>query len=461
MTDSTTQDQDQGVDGLASGSDQPPKQARGPFSRLRSRFGKYEEMLGDVLWSGLADLFLILGNLASFSLLAIKLAPAGYGSYIGFFAITGPLGSLCWAGLTLVVLQRIIREKENHNEVGQMALTLLLGQGSLGVVVAMIGAHLFIDDIPFLALLLIAIVELILAPIVMLTAALRQAIISFPAAARVKMTLISARTLVLIALWAAGRLTLLNLGLGWALVVGALGLFCLRSLLPAMGIHPGFRMPTRQQASNVSALSIPMASGNLQNDGDKLVLNAYGLQEQAGWYGAAFRIVLLAQLPIQTMNTALFHRFLSHDEGARGQHLRRAKNFTIISTGLSVMIGAVLFFAAPVLPIFFSEFDESVQMIRALVVFLPLVAVSHAPLNGLLGLGADRLRAVILFSTAVLSLILYVSLIPQWGWKGALTGTVISELVLLAAGWASLITLQRRFDASLNSPPSPISEVQT
>ncbi len=212
----------------------------------------------------------------------------------------------------------------------------------------------------------------------------------------------------------------------------------------------------------MASLSIPMASGNVQTDGDKAVLNAFDMRTDAGLYGAAFRIVLLAQLPIQTMNTALFQRFLSHDENARGQHVSRTIRFTVVSTVLSTIIGAVMYVAAPLVEVLLDEFDGSVPMIRALLLFLPLVAVSHAPLNGLLGLGAARLRAWILVGSAALSMTLYITLIPSLAWKGALIGTVVAEAALLAAGWTALIVLQRRFDADLDAQaalPTPAPAV--
>lgn len=409
-------------------------------------------MASDVVWSGAADVLLMLSNLFSLKLLGDGLTPTGWGAYLGFFAIVGPLGSLSWAGLNLVVLQRILREGEDPTRVSKVSFTLLIMQGIIAVGLAMAIAYFVIDEIPRTALLIIGLVELIVAPLVMLSAALRQALLGFPSAARLKMVLVATRTTVLITLWATGALTLVNLGLGWLFSVGVLALYCMTRLLPRIGATPGFALPTRAQAGNVASLSLPMASGNLQTDGDKAVLNYFGMAYDAGIYGVAFRVVMLAQLPIQTMNTALFQRFLTHTEGVRRQHLNRTIRFTAVSATLSVMIAVVMYFAAPIITLLLSEYDESVEIVRWLLLYLPIVAISHAPLNGLLGLGATRLRAVILLGSAAVAMALYIALIPPYAWRGALIGTIIAELTLLTVGWIALIICQgqadRRTDAA-------------
>ncbi len=41
---------------------------------------------------------------------------------------------------------------------------------------------------------------------------------------------------------------------------------------------------------------------------------------------------------------------------------------------------------------------------------------------------------------------LYFTLIPLWGWKGAVAGTVIAEAALVVAAWVALVKAQRKSD---------------
>ena len=50
---------------------------------------------------------------------------------------------------------------------------------------------------------------------------------------------------------------------------------------------------------------------------------------------------------------------------------------------------------------------------------------------------------------ALLSLILYVTLIPTFSWKGALVGSLISETALAVACWVALHLCQRQANSSM------------
>jgi O-antigen/teichoic acid export membrane protein len=65
-------------------------------------------------------------------------------------------------------------------------------------------------------------------------------------------------------------------------------------------------------------------------------------------------------------------------------------------------------------------------------------------MNGLLGLSRNRVRATILLSNAVLSLVLYVALIPTFSWRGAVAATLIVESTLFVSAWVALAACQRR-----------------
>lgn len=412
-----------------------------------SRLGRYREMASDVVWSGLSDLLIMVAQLSSFLLLGRNLPLERYGGYVGLYGVIGPLSALGWAGLQLLVMQQIVREQRDRVAVGRSTLTLLLAQGVAALAATILVAEITIGELSFEAIVLFAIVDLVMAPIVMITAAFRQALVSFPAAAKLRISLVAIRASVLAVLWVTDNLTLVNLGGAWTIVLGLVAAYCLVREWPALGLTAVPGRPTRPELVTNTQLSFPMASSNLQKDGDKAVLNFYGFTADAGIYGAAFRIVWMAQMPIQTLNNALFHRFLAHDDRVQGLHVQRAKRFTVASLVVSVSVGASLWLIAPLIPLVMGDkFDESVDIVRLLVWFLPLSAVSRAPLNGLLGLKANTERALILVGSAVFAVALYLALIPTHSWRGAIVGTLLAEAMLGASGWIVLLRRQRAAD---------------
>ena len=88
-----------------------------------------------------------------------------------------------------------------------------------------------------------------------------------------------------------------------------------------------------------------MIGSNLQLDGDKTVLNAYGMEEVAGVYGAAFRVINMAFTPIRALQSAMHNRLLPHDADDHGLHVRRAKSFAMLNLATILPIGIILYFA--------------------------------------------------------------------------------------------------------------------
>jgi O-antigen/teichoic acid export membrane protein len=67
-------------------------------------------------------------------------------------------------------------------------------------------------------------------------------------------------------------------------------------------------------------------------------------------------------------------------------------------------------------------------------------------MNGLLALGHNPLRSRILVFNALFSISLYLLLIPTYSWRGAIIGTIISEVVAIALAWVFLVSKQRLAD---------------
>jgi O-antigen/teichoic acid export membrane protein len=111
----------------------------------------------------------------------------------------------------------------------------------------------------------------------------------------------------------------------------------------------------------------------------------------------------------------------------------------------------------PLLDFLFEEkYKEAVDIVPWLLLLVPLIATSNSPMNGLLGLGLPGKRMLVYLSSAVVSLVAYVLLIPELSWQGAAVATFISEIYLSASGWTALWYYQRKADraASCEVPPA-------
>ncbi len=402
----------------------------------------------DLFWSLCFDGFSVIANVVAFWLLSKNLAPAGYGAYIGLFGIVGPLGGLAWAGVGLAALQRIVRDEHDPVKVARA----MLGQGMAlalgGTLVAITIARFAVRTLSLFEISSIVFAELMALTIVMISSFILQGVKGVPAASRLRLVVLVIRVVVVVTLFFTDRLTIAALGVSTSILFSLLSVWVLMRSLPAVGLPVlpgGFG---KDDSKIALSFSVPLVGSSLQLDGDKTVLNAYGMEDVAGIYGAAFRVINMAYTPIRALQSAMHNRMLPHDASDHGLHVRRAKRFAWMNIITIVPIGVILFFAVDLFePIIGEDFAESAPIARWLLIFLPIKAVSSVPLAGLLGLGRTTTRAWVMGIAATISLGLYIVLIPSLSWVGAVIGTVVGETVLLILGVERLVTWQRRSDA--------------
>ncbi|HEX7095147.1 MAG TPA: polysaccharide biosynthesis C-terminal domain-containing protein, partial [Acidimicrobiales bacterium] len=270
----------------------------------------------------------------------------------------------------------------------------------------------------------------------------------YAASAPVRTIPIVLRMVIIAGLYAAGHLTIVTLGFTYLAATAVIGWV----LMARVGRRYGIRMlPGRVKMRHLKS-SLVYSGGvsgmAVQNDGDKTVLQAYDYKADVGLYSAAYKIVMLGMLPVNTFMAVTHNRFLDHDEESTGQHTRRSLRFGGVCVVYGVLFGLGVAVVAPLVTaiIVGDEFEGAATVVRWLSPLVLLRALAVFPLNGLMGLGYTRLRTLLLLGGAALSMVLYVALVPLWQWKGAAVGTIIGEGALAAASWFSLVTLERRHD---------------
>ena len=320
----------------------------------------------------------------------------------------------------------------------------------IGIVVASIWLQLTVVEIT-----LVVLAELLGVAIVFVSAMLIQARSGFPAATRVKLTVIILRLIVLLGLWATDNLTIRNLAAGFLLSFAVYAIYLLRVHLPRHGYRVGLGAPSGQSLRSSAMFSAPMGASKLQTDADKFLLNVFRFYADAGLYGAAYRMVLLGTLPLLALDTAAFQRFLPKGDGRPGLHWRRATRLAGLMLGASGIVVALLYLLLPFFDFLFAaEFKEAMDIVPWLLLLIPLIATSNTPMNGLLGLGLPEKRMWVYLSSSAVSLVGYFVLIPAYGWQGAFVATVISEIYLAAAGWTALWYYQRKADEQVEADGS-------
>jgi len=435
----------------------PPAEPKAEGLRRHFRRGG---LANDTAWGALHDLSQLLVMTASFLLLGRKLGVSDYGRYVGVYGIVGPVGGLTWSGICLAVLQRRLRERDDVQTTARDFFLLTMGLGSAAVVIATLVGSLIIHGLAVTTILAVMFAELFANAINAVSFAMVQAEKGFAPATRLRMVVLGIRVSVLVGLTVTDQLTIAHLAIGYAIGFLVYLVVLVTTILPRHGIHFELRRPRSGIPRLTASISLPIAAGVLQQDGDKSVLNAYHYAHEAGLYGAAFRVVSMGLMPLRALEGAAFQRFLPHDDSQRNEHTRRAARYSLLAFTGSIVIGIGILVCAPLLDIIIGkDFRGAEEMIPWLLPFLPLTAVSNAPCNGLLGLGKLGVRAGIYTVSALVSLTLYITMIPIMPdgehWKGAVIGTIAGEAFLAVAGWVALRRFQAKHNATLPPPYVP------
>ncbi|MGF1597373.1 MAG: lipopolysaccharide biosynthesis protein [Acidimicrobiales bacterium] len=422
----------------------------------RKAWHAFDGLAADTLWSGVHDLAQLVTALTSFVLLQRAYPDAAgvktYGAYAGLYGLLAIFGALSYSGIGLSLLQRLLGEGDERNGALRsfLPLALLIGGGASAVTIALAASYL---QLTVTEIAVVVVAELIGVATVWMSAMLVQAASGFQAAVRVKIVVIVLRFAIVTGLHATGYLTIRNLGIGFLVSFLVYDAYLLRWHLPRHGYRVRIGRPSAVAVRSSALFAVPMGAARLQTDADKFLLNVFPRGNDAGLYGAAYRILALGVLPLQALDTAAFQRFLPKGEGERGLHWRRGTRLALLMFGASLVVAAALYVILPHLDFLFqAEYLSAKDEIAPwLLLVIPLLATSNTPMNGLLGLGQADKRMYVYLSSAAVSMISYFVLIPPFSWQGAVAATLISEVYLSAAGWTALWYYQREADRALDA----------
>ena len=397
----------------------------------------------DTLWALLEQGTTLVSSTLSFLLLGRTLAAAGYGAFVGLYALMGPCLAFSSSGVYLTTLEHTVRWRERPADVARSSLSVTLLGGLLFAPLVSAMTLRSIEGIPAATVALLVGGEFFLNGALSPIIGMVQAVAGYPPAARLRMATALSRVGLLVALAGAGSLTLETLAVGQVLTLGAvMGL----ALLEARRVLGFAVLPGRVRRVHVRSTllyGLGLGASSAQTDADKFVLNAAHFQADAGRYGAAYRLIQVAFLPLQALVGATHLSFLQGRDGA-DDHLRRAVRLSLFSLlyGIPAVIGLIV--VAPWVPMILTrDFAGTSLMLKLLAPVVILRSVGAFPMNALLGLGRNGLRTSLLVANALVSVALYAALIPTYSWKGALAATLISESLLFASAWTALLCQPR------------------
>jgi O-antigen/teichoic acid export membrane protein len=206
-----------------------------------------------------------------------------------------------------------------------------------------------------------------------------------------------------------------------------------------------------------SYFSASLSAQTIYNDIDKTMLARLGSLEAAGIYGAAYRLIDVTFVPIQSLLAAAYPNFFRTGVAGISATLGYARRLVWGALAYSVAACLLILLFAGIVPLILgSEYVNTAEALRWLSL-LPVLKVLHYFLSdSLTGAGHQGIRTVIQAGVAIFNVLINLWIIPAYSWRGASWSSIASDALLVCGIGAAAFILARRartvrLDASLES----------
>lgn len=386
-----------------------------------------------------------------FVALARALDPDGYGAFVGVVSLVAVLSPFSGWGSDHLLIQNVSRTPETFVRYwsNSLAIIVVTGVGLLALL-RLLQPWLLPVAIPKTLLLSVGIADLVFARLVDVSGQAYLALGRMRRAAQMYVVPSIARLLSVAVLlsWASPANVLLW---GWlyliSIAVAAVAAVALVSREVAMP-----RWNLRQTLSDSSEglhFAIALSAQNVYINVDKAMLARLSTLAATGIYGVAYRAVEVAFAPIRSLLHAAYTRFFQHGSAGLQANVAFVKRVSPAILLYAVLIGGVLYLAAPLLPhLFGQEYAEATVALRWLSLLPLLMTVHGLAADALTGSGHQQIRSTIQVAIALGNVGLNFWLIPRYSWTGAAIASIVSDLMLAVALWLAVGYILRREAAS-------------
>jgi len=405
------------------------------------------EVARNTMWSLAEEGSVLVTALIATVFLTPTLGGVGYGDYASMFALIGPFTAFAQSGVTLSILEHSVGLDENPTVLARSCMSIVM---CISAIVAPIGIILMMLCVPRIdtgTVVLFMLGEVVVQSVWCNIGALVQSLYGYRQGVFLRFLSQFSRASIVIGLSLSDRLTLATLAVVNLVVFAG---FSVIAIVIAARSSLGLILPgriVRSHASSTAKYGTGISASIAHNTGDNFILNWKGPVGETGLYAAGQRLVSMAMIPLIALTASTHFAVLRSIRDTSDQRTK-ALRFSIVGLIYAIPMMFLVILLAPLAPVVLRshEFDGTTDVIRLLAPVIILRGLGGFPMNGLLGLGRNKLRTTLLVSNAIVAISLYMLLIPNHSWHGAIVATLISETYSLTASWIALVLAQRRAD---------------
>jgi O-antigen/teichoic acid export membrane protein len=196
--------------------------------------------------------------------------------------------------------------------------------------------------------------------------------------------------------------------------------------------------------------SVSMSAMTIYNDIDKTMVARLATLEAAGVYGAAYRLIDVAFIPVRALLSATLPGFFRVGKEGLGATIRHSRRLLVRVIPYSLFAFVALLVGAPLVPHILGHlYTDITEALRWLALLPVLKTIHYFTADALTGAGHQGTRTLIQIGVAVFNVLINLWLIPVYGWRGAAWSSIASDglLALSLLVFVNLIHRKAKFPA--------------
>lgn len=398
-------------------------------------------------WIALGQAGRTIAQAAYFVVIARTLGATGYGAFVGAAGMSAMIAPFAGLGAGNVLIQHVARDRGTFARYwgGALAVTMIGGLASVGLVV-LLGRAILPATIPTGLIICVALSDLVFATVLYVCGQAYQAVERM---ARTAQLPIVTSVLRLAAACAFVALPGAHTPGAWGVYyVSCTALSAVAALWLSMrelGRPAAWFTYGRGDLRRGMYFATGFSAQNVYNDIDKTMLSRLSTLQATGIYGAAYRVIDVAMVPLRALSAAAYPRFFRH--GARGVRgsLMVARRLFPAAVGYGCTVGAAVYLVAPLLPRFLgADFGNAVEAVRWLALLPVLKSIQSFAADTLTGAGYQGTRTSLQIGIAVFNVGINVPLIGGWSWRGAAWASLLTDGLLALLLWVVVWRFRHR-----------------
>jgi len=396
-----------------------------------------------------------------FVLIARSLGAVNYGAFVGVVALVGIVYPFATLGSGNLLVKNVSRDANLFGWCWGRALAITAVSSSVLFSAVLFLSHFALPgSIPFRLVILVAGSDLFGLSIIQLCSQAFQTFERLNWTATITVMGSASRltgALVLVALHhhpSALQWGYLYFCSTWVVATAALVLVFMK--LGAPRFRLGKSVSEMQEGFYFSA---GLSAQTIYNDIDKTMLARLGTLEAAGIYGAAYRLIDVTFVPIQSLLAAAYPNFFRTGLAGISATLGYARQLVWGALAYSIAACVAILLCAGIVPIILGpEYNATAEALRWLAL-LPVLKVLHYFLSdSLTGAGYQGVRTGIQAGVALFNVLINLWIIPAYSWRGAAWSSIASDALLTCSIGAAAYVLARRARTAVLDPQLETAE---